>query len=164
MTARAAPLAGRADRHQGRHRGQRPAAQLRLEDPRQVHLALRRDGDREAEGGRGVVFGRLNMDEFAMGSSTENSAFGRSRAIRGTRTRIPGGSSGGSAAAVAADECIAALGSGHGRFDSPAGGACAAAWGSSRPTAGFRATGWWRLPRRWTRSAVSPRTRARCRV
>ena len=57
-----------------------------------------------------VVFGRLNMDEFAMGSSTENSAFQITRNPWDT-SRIPGGSSGGSAAAVAADECVAALGS-----------------------------------------------------
>ena len=57
-----------------------------------------------------VVFGRVNMDEFAMGSSTENSAFQVTR-NPWDLSRIPGGSSGGSAAAVAADECLAALGS-----------------------------------------------------
>ena len=57
-----------------------------------------------------VIIGKTNMDEFAMGSTTETSAYGSTKNPRNTE-HVPGGSSGGSAAADAANECFAALGS-----------------------------------------------------
>lgn len=57
-----------------------------------------------------IVLGKTNMDEFAMGSTTETSAYGETRNPYNTE-HVPGGSSGGSCAAVAAEECSFALGS-----------------------------------------------------
>lgn len=57
-----------------------------------------------------VIIGKTNMDEFAMGSTTETSAYGETKNPWNTE-HVPGGSSGGSCAAVAAEECFYALGS-----------------------------------------------------
>ncbi len=78
-----------------------------LEDFKPTYTA---EAVRNLEKAGAVILGKTNMDEFAMGSTTETSAFGITRNPHNT-DHVPGGSSGGSCAAVAAEECSYALGS-----------------------------------------------------
>jgi aspartyl-tRNA(Asn)/glutamyl-tRNA(Gln) amidotransferase subunit A len=108
----ARPLEGLAGRHQGPLLHQGCAHDGGLQHPRQFHADYESTVTQNLWDAGAVMLGKLNCDEFAMGSSNETSCFGPVtnpwRRTGSNVALVPGGSSGGSSAAVAAELCLAA--------------------------------------------------------
>ena len=140
---------------QGRLHQRRHAHHLRVEDPRGLAFALRRDGDRAATGGRDPDSARPTWTSSRWGLRPRTPPTARP-ATRGTPYRVPGGSGGGSAAALAPFQAPLAIGTDTGGSIRQPAALTAHRRGQAHPTAPCLVTDWWPARHRSTRRAMRP--------